>query len=72
MFEQTATKSYDKIFNKLIKKYGDELGTQYGVELQKAISDGSIKVLQNWLFLNPATNLAELWVKGEKLLDPSL
>ena len=27
-----------KIFNKLIKKYGDELGTQYGVELQKAIS----------------------------------
>ena len=47
LFEQTATKSYDKIFNKLIKKYGDELGTQYGVELQKAISDGSIKVLQN-------------------------
>ena len=31
LFEQTATK----------------LGTQYGVELQKAISDGSIKVLQN-------------------------
>lgn len=47
LFEQTATKSYDKIFNKLIKKYGDELGTQYSVELQKAISDGSIKVLQN-------------------------
>lgn len=47
LFEQTATKSYDKIFNKLIKKYGDELGTQYGVELQKTISDGSIKVLQN-------------------------
>ena len=47
LFEQTATKSYDKIFNKLIKKYGDELGTQYGVELQKAISDGSIKFLQN-------------------------
>lgn len=46
-FEQTATKSYDKIFKKLIKEYGDELGTQYGVELQKAISDGSIKVLQN-------------------------
>lgn len=47
LFEETATENYDKIYNKLIKKYGDELGTQYGVELQKAISDGSIKVLQN-------------------------
>lgn len=47
LFEEIATENYDKIYNKLIKKYGDELGTQYGVELQKAISDGSIKVLQN-------------------------
>lgn len=46
-FDETATENYNKIFKVLTQKYGEELGTQYGVELQKAISGGIVRVVQN-------------------------
>lgn len=64
IFDDTASTNYDKIFNKLIKDYGPEKGNEYGIRLQKAISEGLVSV-----FKLPNDNYA---IKGLESITPHI
>lgn len=64
IFDDTASTNYNKIFNKLIKDYGSEKGTEYGTKLQKAISEGLVSV-----FKLPNDNYA---IKGLESITPHI